>query len=745
MKQSLPGSLHSAPLGWTLFFWVALAAVPGTMPSAQAEPVRAGHVTVELVASRQGIAPGETINAALRIEHDPSWHTYWETPVTGFPPALEWTLPEGFEASGLRFPVPEVKELLGQVDFAYEGEAFFPFTVTAPPSASAGEVITLEAAAEWLMCAEVCVPGSALLTLELPVTDEPAGPAAHADSIAAAIKRTPRVFDAWEATAYRHGSGEERYTLVLDPVVGKARENPGEVYFFSLEGSVVPEARQAQRWVDGQLHIDLTRAEYAREEGRLAGVLYAPAGWVERDPALVAWAIAPEVRLAPPPVSASATGDGSAASPAALEGGILVALLGAFLGGLILNLMPCVFPVIGLKIMGFVNHAGEDRRKIAKHGLLFTGGVLVSFWVLSGLLIALRAAGNQVGWGFQLQDPGFVFFMVVFLLVFGLNMSGVFEIGGSAVGVGSKLTGRRDLAGTFFSGVLATVVATPCAAPFLAPALGVALQVPPFQSLIFFTVIALGLAGPYLVLSLFPDLIRRLPRPGPWMESFKQFLAFLLYAAAGYLLIVLIRQIGQQAAENAVVGLTVVAMAAWIFGRWTSPVRKAGVRRAGMAGAGLALLVGLALGFPGRILPRDEDAPPEVVWQTWSPEAVSENLAAGRPVYVDFTATWCLTCSYNKRRVFGSERVLREFDQRNVAALKADWTNRDPEITQVLQEYGRAAVPFNLIYLPGQNEPVVLPELLSPEIVLENLQTQTAREGSPNASSGSATSASVSE
>ncbi|MFH1497222.1 MAG: cytochrome c biogenesis protein CcdA, partial [Verrucomicrobiota bacterium] len=336
----------------------------------------------------------------------------------------------------------------------------------------------------------------------------------------------------------------------------------------------------------------------------------------------------------------------------------------ALVGGLILNLMPCVFPVLGIKILGFVNQAGGDRRKVTLHGLAFTGGVLASFWVLAGVLAVLRAGGSELGWGFQLQSPAFVFAMAVVMLVFALSMSGVFEFGLSATGVGSGLQRKEGVAGSFFTGVLATVVATPCSAPFLAPALGAALALPTGQGFAVFTMIAVGLSLPYLLLSIFPRAVKLLPRPGAWMETFKQAMAFPLYATVGYLLWVLAGQAGEQALLRVFLGLTVIALGVWLYGRYATPVAPAARRRVGVIGGLLLLAAGMALGWPR------PPAPDAIVWEEWAPGRAEQLQAEGRPVYVDFTARWCATCQTNKQGCSARRRCG------GFSATRAWWRSR---------------------------------------------------------------------
>jgi thiol:disulfide interchange protein DsbD len=421
-------------------------------------------------------------------------------------------------------------------------------------------------------------------------------------------------------------------------------------------------------------------------------------------------------------------GDAAAAQNSKLQipnpkpaGGLAGTLVLAFLGGLILNLMPCVFPVLGIKILGFVNQAGADRRKVTLHGLMFVLGVLTSFWILAGALLALRAGGKQLGWGFQLQEPGFVFALAVFLLIFALNLSGLFEFGLSAMGVGAGLQTKTGYTGSFFTGVLATVVATPCSAPFLAPALGAALALSAVESLTVFTAIAVGLSVPYLLLSLFPAAVKLLPRPGAWMETFKQFMAFPLYATVGFLVWVLAGQTKDDDTGLARIlfGLVLVAMAVWAYGRWTQRGGSKGRRRFGYAFAAVLLAAGVVVGYPGK-------PAAGLVWETWSPETVTRLRAEGKMLYVDFTARWCATCQSNKAVVFSSQAVRDALHRQGVVLLKADWTSRDPQITEALASFHRSAVPLDLIYAPGRAGPIILPELLTPDIVSKAL-IQAAR------------------
>ncbi|MDH4476337.1 MAG: thioredoxin family protein [Verrucomicrobiaceae bacterium] len=394
-------------------------------------------------------------------------------------------------------------------------------------------------------------------------------------------------------------------------------------------------------------------------------------------------------------------------------------LVFAFVGGLILNVMPCVFPVLGIKIMSVVQQAGGDKRQVLMHGLAYTVGILICFWALGGLVISLGKT-----WGFQLQSPGFVFGLAAFFLIFGLNMAGVFEIGASAVGVGANLQAKHGLSGSFFSGLLAVVVATPCSAPFLGSALGYTVTLPGVQAMLMFTMIGIGLASPFLVLSLVPSLVSALPRPGAWMESFKQGMSFLLFGTVVFLVWVLTGMIEGQSMLFLMFGLVVVALGCWIYGRWSLPHKPQRTRLIAVVLAGLAVVGGLAFGWPEvEVASVEEGSHSEggLTWEAWSPEKVAALRAEGKAVYIDYTAKWCFTCQVNKR-VYKDPAVQKAIAEKKVVLLKADWTNEDPRISQALSELGKAAVPVNVLYLPGVKEPVVLEELLTADGVVKAIE-----------------------
>ncbi len=389
-------------------------------------------------------------------------------------------------------------------------------------------------------------------------------------------------------------------------------------------------------------------------------------------------------------------------------------LVFAFIGGLILNIMPCVFPVLGIKIMSVVQQAGEDKKQVLLHGLAYTFGILLCFWALGGLVIALGKT-----WGFQLQSPGFVYGLCAFFLIFGLNMAGLFEIGASAIGVGANLQSQHGLSGSFFSGLLATVVATPCSAPFLGSALGYTVTLPALQAMLMFTMIGIGLASPFLVLSLVPSLVSALPRPGAWMESFKQAMSFLLFGTVAFLAWVLTGMIEGQPMLFLLFSLVIIALGCWIYGRWSLPHKPARTRLIAVILTLGCLIGGLTFGWPKVEKGAASEASHVeggLTWEAWSPEKAEQLRAEGKAVYIDYTAKWCFTCQVNKR-VYKDAALQKLITDKKIVLLKADWTNEDPRITKALSDLGKAAVPVNVLYLPGKPEPVILPELLSVENV----------------------------
>lgn len=415
----------------------------------------------------------------------------------------------------------------------------------------------------------------------------------------------------------------------------------------------------------------------------------------------------------------------AASNESGADESILLAILFAFIGGMILNLMPCVLPVLSLKIMGFIKQAGEEKSKLRKHGLAFTFGVLISFWALAGLLLILRAGGEYLGWGFQLQSPSFVIVLSVLLFLFGLSLFGVFEIGVTLTAVGQNTPKGSTYTGSFFSGILATIVATPCTAPFMGSALGFALSQPAYVSMLIFTALGLGMALPYVLLTSIPALLKYVPKPGAWMETFKQFMGFLMVATVLWLIWVLSLQTGAEGVLILLGSLLLVSLSGWIYGRWSVLHKSLKTRRIAQLISGLILAGALALSLmyikPVSASTGSVHTQGLIEWQTFSPELVAQLRSEKKPVFIDFTAAWCLSCQVNEKVAFGSEEVQKAFAAKGIAALKADWTNKDEVIAKELAKFGRNSVPLYVLYLPDK-EAVLLPEILTPDIVLGYLK-----------------------
>jgi thiol:disulfide interchange protein/DsbC/DsbD-like thiol-disulfide interchange protein len=717
-------------------------------PVARTGAQRVDAVEVELVADRAAAVPGGRLELGLRIRHDPHWHTYWRNPGdSGLPTQLDPDGPPGSRFGPIRWPAPQRLWVGPLANYGYEGEIVLPFAVDVP-SDLAGPRARFEAGAQWLVCKDVCIPGEARVAIELPVASGAAEPARSPASplFEAATRRIPDASTPLAAAAHREGA-----TLSLAFPSPPGTPGVARAEFFPYDEGVIaapaPQSlsRTAQGW-----RLDLVLADGASVPARVAGLLLVDDRPVELHAAL-AGGSAPAgepVSVAARPAGTSrpgggllggiaATGAPGAASPGgvgsvapAADASLALALLFGALGGVILNLMPCVFPVIGLKVLGFAGAAAEGRgavRAMRVGAGAFAAGVLVSFWLLAGLMLALRAAGESVGWGFQLQSPAFVAAMALLFVAVGLNFSGVFEFGLAMTRLGGL--GGASPSGAFGAGVLAVLVATPCTAPFMGSALGFTLSSPPAWTLAVFTAIGLGMALPYLLLGLFPAWVRHLPKPGRWMQTLRQALAFPMYATAAWLAWVLVQQAGADAMLRLLLAAVLLGAAAWAWGVWANgvprrPGRAVVVAVASALGIG-ALLAPVLDAVPGggASAPRATGAASGgLQWEAWSEGRIEQALAESRPVFVDFTAAWCVSCQANKKLVLERDAVVEAMRARGVVALRADWTQRDPAITSALARHGRNGVPLYLVYRSGAREPAVLPELLTVGIVLDALR-----------------------
>ncbi|WP_338768838.1 thioredoxin family protein [Massilia sp. METH4] len=664
------------------------------------------HVRSELVAhAPEGIQPGKTLWLGLAIDHQPHWHTYWKNPGdSGLATTLAWKLPAGFTAGEIAWPTPKKLPLGPLTNYGYENRVLLPVPVQVPATFTGGD-LKIGLHAEWLVCKEVCLPEAGDFELTVPAN---ASTSAHGALFDATRAATPVAQEGTTATARVDG-----HALAIE-VHGLPAKPQGEVQYFAEDVGVIDyAAKTEQRWADGVLHIKVPLSPQRSESPSvMKAVLVAPgqpAGWTVSIPVEGDWPALGSTPSAPAPVPAA-----PAVPAPAPDTSFALTLLFAFLGGALLNLMPCVFPVLSLKVFHLVQHKEERARAVAG-GIAYTAGAVLSFVALAGLLLALRAGGAELGWGFQLQSPVFVGVLAALFTLIGLNLAGVFQFGGVLPGSLAGYRARHPVVDDALSGVLAVAVASPCTAPFMGAALGVALTEPAPQALAIFAVLGLGMAAPYLAVALVPALGRLLPRPGAWMARFKVLMAFPMFATVVWLLWVLGQQTSIDAMAGMAASLVALAFACWTIG---TPVASRGTRAA-LATAGLVVLAGAVYSVWPLLKaePAQASAQASGDWAPWSAEAVSQARAAGKPVFIDFTAAWCITCQFNKRTVLNDAQLLKDFGAKDVVLLRADWTRRDPAITQQLAQLGRSGVPVYVLYGPKDGQPQVLSEVLTVEQV----------------------------
>ncbi len=704
----------------------ALLLLGAALPASAAMPP-SDLVRAELVADVSEVAAGEPFTVGLRLRMAEGYHTYWKNPGdSGLPTKIAWTLPEGFDAGPIEWPAPIRFDVGGVANYGYDGEVVLLTKLTPPSRVEAGAAIPLAAKASWLVCNdETCVPGRAELSLDLKGA---AGAAVRSEEGAAklaAYRAKLPVAAPWPVAF--EGDATQVLLRVKEPALASGRI--AAATFFPLGGGLDLSAKQELAVAQDGLTLKLKPAAEGERPATFPGVLVLEEA-LDKRTARAAFAIgsveeeAPKVAIGP---KAAIAPPAAAATAGAAETGLLEAVLFALLGGIVLNLMPCVFPVLSLKVLGVAQQASEAPARIRLHGIAYTGGILASFAALAGVLLALRAGGDRIGWGFQLQSPGFVTLLAYVLMAMALSLSGVVHFGTSIAGVGSGLASRPGLSGSFFTGVLATVVATPCTAPFMGAAIGWALTQPAVTSLVVFLALGLGLALPFLVLSFVPSMHRLLPKPGAWMETLKQLLAFPLYGTVAWLVWVLHLQAGPEGLAAALAGIVLVSFAAWAWG--SSRFSSARLQRVGALAtiAATAGAVWLAR-MPGEAPIASPEAKTvaastaSLSYEPFRPARLAELRAQTKPVFVNLTAAWCVTCIVNERTAIATEPVREAFGKAGVAYLKGDWTNRDPEITSILEQHGRSGVPLYLLYGPGADEPVVLPQVLTTSTILEHLQ-----------------------
>jgi thiol:disulfide interchange protein/DsbC/DsbD-like thiol-disulfide interchange protein len=693
--------------------------------------VATDNVRARLLSEQDSIAPGESIWVALELDIRDGWHTYWRNPGdSGQATQIAWSLPQGLSAGDIQWTTPHRFVVAPLVNYGYAKHAMHLVKITASPDLKVAAPLDLKAKASWLVCADVCIPESADLNLKLPLTAA-GGPkdSAVAQLFDGARAELPGAAPA--ATSAKIVDGQ--LVIALGKEWGETLSRIKSLAFYPFEDGVIEYAApQTLSRHDGAVDLAVKLGYQPPRSGNVRGILIATEDGGAPGQSGAA-AIEVPIEIAAPlsgaPAPASAAGPRFApAAPAAASAqtpGLVALMLLAIVGGLILNLMPCVFPVLSIKAISLVAQAKTDPAAVRAKGLMFAAGVIASMLVLAGVLLGLRAGGEEIGWGFQLQSPLFVTFMVYLLLAVGLNLSGVFELGGGLAGVGDSLTHGDGLRASFFTGVLTTLVATPCTAPFMAAAVGAALTQSPLVALCIFAALGVGLSLPYLALSFAPWLRRALPKPGAWMDTMKQIFAFPMYASAAWLLWVLAQQTSSLGLGAALAGALLVAFAAWAYQK--SKGSTAAGRLTAIATAVAAVLLAIALpvrlasvasAAPSGAAPAAADASGEG-WQPYDAARVEALEASGAPLLVNFTASWCLTCLVNERNAFADPAVLKVFHQKGVTLMKGDWTNRDTAITQALAHFGRAGVPLYVVYnsKPGSSAPLVLPQLLSAGVV----------------------------
>lgn len=681
------------------FVFLFAAALPAQTAKSYAD---VAHLHVQLVLPQSTLYPGGPNSAGLYFKLEQGWHVYWQNAGdSGEPPRINWTLPEGIAASALQFPAPKRLPLGPLMDFGYEDEVLFPFSFDVPKSARPGPAV-LNAKVSWLVCREVCIPGKAELGMRVMLAAS--APASETTSSTdedlwkRGIATLPTPLPATNTAIFQATPTGFR----LGVTTGRGET---EAVFFPEDQSIIdnPSPQKLTPTKDG-LVLELKKdANLQENPAQLKGVLELAGG---RNYELTAM---PGTVAVPP------------AAPAVSAVQIFRAAGLAFLGGMLLNLMPCVFPVLFLKGLALVQSGAEERHKLRRHGFVYMAGILVSFWALVGVLLVLRAAGAKLGWGFQFQSPVFLMLMAGLLFFLGLSLAGQFEIGLTLTSTGGSLISKQGYAGSFFTGVLAVIVATPCTAPFMGAALGYAIGAPVAVTFAVFTALALGLAAPYVALTLQPAWTRILPRPGAWMEVLKQAVSVPIFITVIWLAWVVTSGYGPELLAALLGSLLLLAIAGWFLGRW--PATR-------WATVVAVLIVGgvVALAAYGQKLAAEQQMDKANItsgslagnaWQPWSADAVQKSLAGGQPVFVDFTASWCLSCQVNERVALSRPEVQQAFTAKNVALFRADWTREDPAITEALTDLGRSGVPVYALYTPGQSDPVLLPQVLTPGIVTD--------------------------
>ena len=666
----------------------------------QSVPVDTGKVTASLVSSHDSVAPGQEFYIALRTVLDDHWHTYWRNPGdSGEPVQINWELPESVTAGEINWPLPRPIATGPIVNYGFEGAPLFPVKFTVSADAEPGSVITVRSNFYYLVCKDVCIPeqGSASLPIAI---GEPAEDTRWKSEIEAALAATPKRGSVQGAIKKSDGRVDISFIDLPEGDFSNA-------YFFPYDQGIIGHSNP-QAITRGKDGLQLTTTpDYIWDSATpetFDGILtYQQGGQLKGT----------EVSLA----VGQSLDIGAASAPKAAIGGVTLwtAIIGALIGGLILNLMPCVFPVISIKALSIAKSAHGERAKIRREAWLYTAGVIATFLLLTVILLGLKAGGAEIGWGFQLQSPKVVALLAVLLFVIGLNLLGAFEFGSGLQNTGAELTQKSGAAGSFFTGALAVVVATPCTAPLMAGAVGYALAAPAIVTLAVFMALAIGFALPFLLIAYVPGLLSKLPKPGPWMERFKEILAFPMFAAAIWLVWVLSLQVGEDGVLLVLSAMLAVGLAIWFF------KRKGGMGKV-LGAASILAAIALPISISANTVSSSK-----IEAEVWSPARVAELQAEGRSIFVDFTAAWCVTCKVNEKVVLNKAKTQKLFNDTNTAFLIADWTNKDDVIAAELAKYGRAGVPLYLVYSNNSVSPAILPQVLSYDVIKDALAGESSQ------------------
>ncbi len=675
---------------------------------------KAGAVKTSIVADTKAVEAGKPFTVGVRFEIKREWDIYWQfVGDIGLPTSVGWKLPAGFRAGPLQWPVPKAHLAPGDIlNYVYEDETLLFAEITPPAEMPSGPV-EIKAKVAWQMCnAEMCVPGSANVALSLPIGA--VGPD-NADLFAKWRALIPKTAGApFQVKWHREKANE----FSID-ITGLPKEFKAE--FFPLPPSrdvKLGHPKSSEVATDGSRTITFPIEESGAPNLAWQGVIATSKGDAPRE----GWLVAADDQI--PPVGRAAVSPPKSAPLPASGTSLFATLWAAFLGGLILNLMPCVLPVIALKIFGFISQAHEEPRRVFRLGLAFVAGVFVFFLGLAALVIAIKSGGGRFNYGFQFQNPYILTALIAFVFVFAMSMFGVFEItlGSGAATKLDALSGREGYGGAFVHGLFTTLLGTSCTAPFLGPVLGFAVVQPPHLVVAVFLAIAAGMSLPYFLLTWQPAWMKYLPKPGAWMERIKQFMGFALLAVVVWLLGVLGGSRGVDALVAVCSFLLLLGVACWFFGAIRQRIVAWPVVIAVIVSGWFLFLKSDLSTAPGTSgIAKHEIQPGGIPWEPFTPERLAEALKSGRPVFIDFTADWCLNCKYNEKVVLETEPVRAAFREKKIVALKADWTNGDPVITNMLKEFNRAGVPVYVIYLPGSTEPIVLPEILTQSVVLRHL------------------------